>query len=114
MNCKTALGTAGALTLTSAAAVSALFLTIGNGGAATAETPTPEVVTEYVIADSPAATPTASTIYEIEYVEGPSPTVATYDDEYDEYDEYEDDEDEDDDDEDDEDDEDEDDEDDDD
>lgn len=96
MDRKTALGTAGALTLTSAAAVSALFLTIGNGGTATAETTTPGVVTEYVIADSPAASPTASTIYEIEYIEGPSPTptVDTYDDEYaDEYDEYEDDDD---------------------
>ena len=84
MNRKTALGTAGALTLTSAAAVSALFLTIGNGETATAETTTPGVVTEYVIADSPAASPTASTIYEIEYIEGPSPTptVDTYDDEY--------------------------------
>ncbi len=97
MNRKTALRTAGALTLTSAAAVSALYLTIGNGGTATAETTTPEVVTEYVIADLPTATPTASTIYEIEYIEGPSPTptVDTYDDDYadDEYedDEYEDD-----------------------
>ena len=100
MDRKTALGTAGALTLTSAAAVSALFLTIGNSGTATAETTTPGVVTEYVIADSPGATPTASTIYEIRVrIEGPTPTPAVrrvtmaYDDDDDEYDDDDDDDD---------------------
>jgi hypothetical protein len=100
MDPKTALGVAGALTLTSAAAVSALFLTIGNGGATATDDPAPEVVTEFVVADTAGnitAVPTEATIYEVEYVEGPAPTGASYEDE-DSHDEYEDDEDEDDDD----------------
>ncbi len=52
MNKKTALSAAGALAMTSAAGVTALFLTIGQGASA-APTPavpaTPEVVTEYQV-----------------------------------------------------------------
>lgn len=88
MDRKTALGVAGALTLTSAAAVSALFLTIGNGGATATDDPAPEVVTEFVVADTAGnitAVPTEATIYEVEYVEGPAPTGASYEDDHHEY-----------------------------
>ena len=84
MDPKTALGVAGALTLTSAAAVSALFLTIGNGGVTATDDPAPKVVTEFVVADTAGnitAVPNEATSYEVEYVEGPAPTGASYEDE---------------------------------
>lgn len=80
----TALSTAGAFTLTAAAAVSALFLTLDRGAqAATATDPAvmePEVVTEYEVVqlqpeapavegiDEPSADDVGEIIYEVEYV----------------------------------------------
>lgn len=57
MQRKPALVTAAAMTLATSAAVSGLFLTIGNTSAATA-TPAAQTVTEYVVADA-AAQPAA-------------------------------------------------------
>jgi len=57
MNKKPALVTATALTLATSAAVSGLFLTIGNSAPAVA-TPAAQTVTEYVVAD-PAVQATA-------------------------------------------------------
>jgi len=53
MNRKPALVTAAAMTLATSAAVSGLFLTIGNSAPAVA-TPAAQTVTEYVVADSTA------------------------------------------------------------
>ncbi len=104
MDKSTALSAAGALAMTSVAAVSALFLTIGQGATASSPDPapaTPVVVTEYqvipvdandpvVVAPSTTAAATPSrTVYEIDYVQAePAPTYT--DDEHDEdHDEYE-------------------------
>ena len=115
----TALSTAGAVTLTAAAAVSALFLTMDRGAGAAAEATDPavmesEVVTEYevvqlqpdapvaVAVDEPSAADVGEIVYEVEYVqaEGAAPSEGEYgeaeyeeehEDEYeDEYDEDED------------------------
>ncbi len=89
---KTALSTAGALAMTSAAAVSALFLTIGQGAENTTSdtSSAPIVRTEYEIVQlepvaaepdpTPMATTTATprqlTVYEIDYVQA-EPTRAS-------------------------------------
>lgn len=109
MDRTTALSAAGAFTLTTVAAVSALSLTVGAGADAASD-PTdpavmqPEVVTEYEVvqldADGatnggavPALEPDGSNVvYEVQYVQDQAPTAppaATYDDDH----EYEDDDD---------------------
>jgi hypothetical protein len=102
----TALSAAGALAMTSVAAVSALFLTIGQGATASSPDPAPAmpvVVTEYQVipvdANDPivvtpattAANTPSRTVYEIDYVQAePAPTYTDYDDDHDEdHDEYE-------------------------
>jgi len=67
MNKKPALVTATAMTLATSAAVSGLFLTIGNSVPAVA-TPAAQTVTEYVVAD-PASQPAA----QVEVVAQPAP-----------------------------------------
>ncbi len=67
MQRKPALVTAAAMTLATSAAVSGLFLTIGNTSPATA-TPATQTVTEYVVAD--AATPPAA---QVEVIAQPAP-----------------------------------------
>ena len=93
----TALSTAGAFTLTAAAAVSALFLTMDRGAGAAAEATDPavmepEVVTEYevvqlqpdapvaVAVDEPSAADVGEIVYEVEYVqaEGAAPSEGEY------------------------------------
>jgi len=112
MDKKTALSAAGALAMTSAAAVSALFLTIGQGATASPEPTTPvvpDVVTEYQVvqvepdpdvvstASTAVATSVPRTIYEIEYVQEAPVAAAIYADDHEESeydDEYEDEDDE--------------------
>ncbi len=93
MERKTALSTAAALTMTSAAAVSALFLTFDQGAGAQDE-PVP-VVTEYQVVTAepdPAGTAPGTTIHEIEYVlpaDTGSAMAAPHDYEDDDHDDYE-------------------------
>lgn len=67
MNKKPALVTATAMTLATSAAVSGLFLTIGNSAPAVA-TPQAQTVTEYVVAD-----PAAQVAAPVEIVAQPAP-----------------------------------------
>ena len=104
----TALSTAGAFTLTAAAAVSALFLTMDRGAGAAAEATDPavmepEVVTEYevvqlqpdapvaVAADEPSVADVGEIVYEVEYVQadGAALSADEYEEEYEDEEEYE-------------------------
>ena len=104
MERNTALSTAGAFTLTAAAAVSALFLTMDRGASAATEATDPavmepEVVTEYEVVqlqpetpavegiDEPSANDVGEIIYEVEYVNADGSAAAyeggaEYEDEY--------------------------------
>jgi len=80
MNKKPALVTAAAMTLATSAAVSGLFLTIGNSAPAVA-TPAAQTVTEYVVAD-----PAAQVAAPVEVVT--QPTVAGQPDPFANFGEY--------------------------
>jgi hypothetical protein len=105
---KTALSIAGAFTMTAAAAVTAMFLTVGAGAEssnpAPAATPIRYEVIEVPVDTTAAGATGATTVHEIEYVTAPptaesalAPMTEGYDDEYEDHDDH-DDEDEDDDD----------------
>lgn len=96
MDRKTALSTAGALTMTASAAVAALFMTVGTTSADPGAE-APDVVTEYqVVAVDDIGLDAAggTTVREIEYVQA-APAVTDFamdaSDQYEDHDEYEDD-----------------------